>query len=315
MSFKRILIVVDLDSDADVITALARRLGANTTIAFSVLGVVPDFPAPTFKNDKASKTARDLAEKLVDALREKVDQIAAALPHDTPNNIVSGRLVEEVSKAVVIHHADIVLKTSSVLPGERGPLFGSIDKRLIRNCPAPVWVVRPDIGEAFDRIAVAVDRYDIHPDAKGHFDLSLQLLDHAVGLATAFGIDRVDVVHSWDAVGADLARSARSGLTPQEAEEYMTEFEQDSAAWLAGFIEEANERLGNPAVKLVPRLVFGRPRHVLVNKVGELGADVLILGTIARSGALGLLIGNTAEDILDRVECSVLAVKPAVKNV
>ena len=35
-----------------------------------------------------------------------------------------------------------------------------------------------------------------------------------------------------------------------------------------------------------------------------------VMGTLSRSGVDGLLIGNTAERILRRLECSVLAVKP-----
>jgi nucleotide-binding universal stress UspA family protein len=35
------------------------------------------------------------------------------------------------------------------------------------------------------------------------------------------------------------------------------------------------------------------------------------MGTIARSGVTGLLMGNTAERVFGHVNCSVLAVKPA----
>ena len=38
--------------------------------------------------------------------------------------------------------------------------------------------------------------------------------------------------------------------------------------------------------------------------------DVLVMGTVWRSGPAGVLIGDTAEDALARLECSVLAVKP-----
>jgi nucleotide-binding universal stress UspA family protein len=34
------------------------------------------------------------------------------------------------------------------------------------------------------------------------------------------------------------------------------------------------------------------------------------MGTVARTGVAGLFIGNTAEAILEQIECSVLAVKP-----
>ncbi len=311
MSFSHILVVVDIEGDVEVITALAKTLAKNSAAAFSVLGVAPNFPSPAFKTKKSSNTARQLTEQIVSTLRAKVDQVANVLPAGTSTNMVSGRLAEEVSKAVLINQSDMVVKAASVQPGEPGPTFGSIDKRLIRNCAAPVWVVRPDIGGSFDRIAVAIDRHDIQSDASEREDLNLELIDHAVKLATALGVPKIDIVHAWDAVGADLARSARSGLTPDEAQAYMKEFEDDSTEWLDGFISEAAKKFENAAPKLVPHLVFGRPRRVLVSQIEALEADVLIMGTIARSGALGLLIGNTAEDVLDRVRCSVLAIKPA----
>ena len=38
--------------------------------------------------------------------------------------------------------------------------------------------------------------------------------------------------------------------------------------------------------------------------------DLVVLGSVSRGGIAGLLIGNTAEKVLERVECSVLTVKP-----
>ena len=42
-----------------------------------------------------------------------------------------------------------------------------------------------------------------------------------------------------------------------------------------------------------------------------LGADLVVMGAVARTGISGLIIGNTAEAILDQLTCSVLAIKPA----
>lgn len=38
--------------------------------------------------------------------------------------------------------------------------------------------------------------------------------------------------------------------------------------------------------------------------------DLVVMGTTARTGVKGALIGNTAEQGIDRIECSVRAVKP-----
>jgi len=38
--------------------------------------------------------------------------------------------------------------------------------------------------------------------------------------------------------------------------------------------------------------------------------DLLVMGTVCRTGVAGLIIGNTAEKVLNKVDCSVLTVKP-----
>jgi nucleotide-binding universal stress UspA family protein len=35
------------------------------------------------------------------------------------------------------------------------------------------------------------------------------------------------------------------------------------------------------------------------------------MGTVARTGVMGLIMGNTAERVLQKLRCSVLALKPA----
>jgi len=44
--------------------------------------------------------------------------------------------------------------------------------------------------------------------------------------------------------------------------------------------------------------------------VHKLQAAVTVIGTVARSGLSGALIGNTAEVVLDAVESDVLVLKP-----
>jgi universal stress protein E len=38
--------------------------------------------------------------------------------------------------------------------------------------------------------------------------------------------------------------------------------------------------------------------------------DILVMGTVARTGIPGFVIGNTAENVLEALKCSVLAMKP-----
>ncbi len=54
----------------------------------------------------------------------------------------------------------------------------------------------------------------------------------------------------------------------------------------------------------------GRASEVIPETVAKHRINLLVMGTVARTGVSGLIIGNTAESVLDKVRCSVIAVKP-----
>ncbi len=55
----------------------------------------------------------------------------------------------------------------------------------------------------------------------------------------------------------------------------------------------------------------GLPDEGVLGYIDKHGIDLLIMGTIGRSGILGVMIGNTAERLLPELSCSLLAIKPA----
>lgn len=42
----------------------------------------------------------------------------------------------------------------------------------------------------------------------------------------------------------------------------------------------------------------------------RLRVDCIVVGTVARTGIAGFIMGNNAETILERIDCSLLAIKP-----
>jgi nucleotide-binding universal stress UspA family protein len=54
----------------------------------------------------------------------------------------------------------------------------------------------------------------------------------------------------------------------------------------------------------------GDPIPAITDLVKDLEVDLLVMGTVCRTGIPGFIIGNTAEQILAKVECSTLTVKP-----
>jgi len=58
----------------------------------------------------------------------------------------------------------------------------------------------------------------------------------------------------------------------------------------------------------VPRQ--GKPALAISRLASEKQIDLLVMGTVCRTGIRGFFIGNTAEGVLRRVDCSLLTVKP-----
>jgi nucleotide-binding universal stress UspA family protein len=57
-------------------------------------------------------------------------------------------------------------------------------------------------------------------------------------------------------------------------------------------------------------LVQGSAPEAVMDLMKKKRINLLVMGTVARTGIAGLLVGNTAEQLIDDVRCSVVAVKP-----
>lgn len=58
-------------------------------------------------------------------------------------------------------------------------------------------------------------------------------------------------------------------------------------------------------------LIGSPPIHAIAEAARKSGSAIVVMGAISRSGFKRLLIGNTAEQILDDLTCDILVVKPA----
>lgn len=56
--------------------------------------------------------------------------------------------------------------------------------------------------------------------------------------------------------------------------------------------------------------VRGRADAMIPKVIADRDIDVLVMGTLGRTGIPGFIIGNTAENVVQKLECSLLALKP-----
>lgn len=200
-------------------------------------------------------------------------------------------LVDWVVDAVARDAISLVVKA-----GNRSESFfyTPTDWRLLRSCPVPVLIAGPRPRGKARRILAAVDAVSTD---RVQAALNRKVLAAAAGLGAALGarvhaayvVAVSTVARDMDLVDpAALERRARARLGP-------------SLAALAG-------EYGIGAADVL--IQAGPPERVLPAIAGRLKADIVVMGTVGRTGVAGKLLGNTAEQVLQRLRTSLLAVRP-----
>lgn len=181
-------------------------------------------------------------------------------------------------------------------------LFTNTDWQLIRDCPCPLWLVKPAGLDEQPAIIAAVD--PMHEHAKPAA-LDALILDQATELATRLG-GSLHVYHGFDTTPA-IARAGSFTMTstPIPVDEISARVRAAHADAFARLLED---RQINPANQ---HLLAGTPVELLPGLARKLNAGLVIMGAVSRGRLARAAIGSTAEMVLDYLPCDVLIVKPA----
>ena len=108
-------------------------------------------------------------------------------------------------------------------------------------------------------------------------------------------------------------RSPFVHTTEKQITEYVEQVRQEHANSLDRLVGQVTDSASQDSLNyLKPRthLVRGSARKEIPALAKHIEADLVVMGTVARTGIPGFIMGNTAESILNQVDCSVLAIKP-----
>jgi len=288
-------ILVDIDALAAVHPALDR--GIEVARAHRARLTVADVLA--MPGDARLHLPQSLADVLVQQCRERLAAIAAAAPDViVDHKLLNGRASIELIRQVVHGGHDLLIRSHARDLSAPKP-FGAVDMQLFRQCPCPVWAVGPGATAAPRRVLAAV-----HATAADKVEQALnrKIVETALLMADIGG-GSVVLFQAWTAFGEDLLRGH---ARPDEVAAYVTAASDGAQQALEALRTSFGERLAGARIELRK----GYPEDVLPAYTVSEGIDLVVMGTVARTGIPGLVIGNTAERLLQRLTCSVLAVKP-----
>lgn len=295
-SFTHILIDLDPSLPSHPALDAAIEVAVRCNAAVKIVDVLGEVPFAT-RHYLTPQLEADLVAHRLEQLR-----IVAARIKEVPvtTEVLRGRPATAIVREVLRSRHDLLVRSHGRDLDERGRPFGAIDMELMRHCPCPIWLAgsQKRLGPEF-RVLAAVHA---NPDDPTEQTLNDSILKLALTM-TELMAGRLRVVQAWTAFGESLLKSH---MPQEEIVQYVESARAHEEEALRTLTRPLAERLKDATIDIVK----GEPEDVIPAHVEANGVDLVVMGTVARSGITGLVMGNTAERVLRRLRVSVLATKP-----
>ena len=214
--------------------------------------------------------------------------------------VLTGIPFREIIREVLRKTYDLVIMTAEGSGRFKEVLFGSTSLHLMLMCSCPIWVIKPTHRKKYTRILAAVDA---DPSNDGERNaLNTKIMDLATSLAL-LDQSELHVIHAWALPGENLLKSS---VSQREVDKLAHDTWQRHRKQLETLLGKYT--LGN--LKYQVHLLKGKAETLIPELAKEKQIDHIIMGTFCRTWITGFFIGNTAEKVLQQVDCSVLTVKP-----
>lgn len=299
-TWRNILAYTDRRPESSFALTEALRLAEHVGGKATMLDVVPYLPVrvPTGLPDtERAELLSLMKDQRREQMQEELDAVRPSREVDV--RVAHGNPAFELIRQVVRGKHDLIIKAARGRDVRHMTSFGSTALHLVRKSPAPVLLVSPDraLLEAPTVLcALELDGTDRRQE------LNRRLVAAAQQLAEVYGAE-IHVVHVVDEKSTAAYRAFLS-------EEAFARFSEDRRRLLREDLTTLLTSGLSGQRNVHAHLLEGDPSDHLTDLVKSRGVSHLVMGSVAHL-APGHLMGSLVEDVLARVECSVLTLKPA----
>ena len=314
--FSKILCVVDPEDTMDTAIAQSMKIASDHQASITLMSVVKEAKSwrKVFRNkEDYTKDLDEFVKKKRSTIERRMLSIDPAMEADIV--VSAGRAFIEIVKHVINNKHDLVVKCAEEMDW-MDRMLGSEDMHLLRRCPCPVLMLKREQKDGFRKVLATVDVNDDLSeldDEPVQQQLNQQVLEYSAALSMP-ELSEMHIGSAWEAYAEDFYRhGAFSNLPKDKVDQYVEQARRDCSLKLEALVRKMDSMLGTAAVQyLQPRshLVKGKASKEIPLMAEKYGIDLIVMGTVGRVGMPGLIIGNTAESILEQTKCSVLAIKP-----
>ncbi len=299
--FKNILIVTNGKKSDRKSLKRAVDLAKRNNADLSLLEVL-DVSDREISRLNSKLIGRDVGKLLVEDRIAGIDALLIETDFSLKRlDVVSGVPFIKIIQHVHRYSFDLVITAAEGTRGLKQKIFGTTTLHLMRKCPCPLWVLKPFGDITYKNILAAVDPFEADNVQE---NLNRKIMELATSMAE---IEKADlhVVHVWDVVGESLLLK-RGGMTQGAVNTMIAEEKAEHRKALEDLVMEHPVQ----GIRRKYHLFRGNPGEIIPEYASEKGIDLVVMGTVSRHGIAGLLIGNTAEQVIQRVNASVLTLKP-----
>ncbi|MFT6984589.1 MAG: universal stress protein E [Psychromonas sp.] len=301
LNYRNILVFIDPTQESQ--PALARAVGiAQKDKKVKITLFLCCYDLSYEMTSLSSSDERQAMQSLV--IKENQDWLETlALPYQENGLNINNQVIwhNRPFQAVIIevlkNNYDLVVKSTHQHSKLSAILFTPTDWNLLRKCPVPVLLVKHHQWPENGNILCAIDCKSIQDEE--HHQLNQQILSEAKIMAEVINAN-IHIVNAYPSPPMNIMLELPE-FDPINYEDGLKKFHQKT---LNGYAQ------ANNIPKDRTHLRQGLPEDVISEVANEIDAELVILGTVGRSGLSATLLGHTAEQVIDNLDCDLLALKP-----
>lgn len=303
MKFNNILVVLDPENEKQYALARAVRLvkeqkneKAQITTFMSVYDLSYEMSA-MLSSEERSNMHREVINQRQQAVQPYLDKYADPNIHFSSVVVWNSNEAEAISAEVEKGQYDLVVKYTQTEESLTALLFTPMDWQLLRKCPAPIMMVKNGDWKHQRRILIAVNVSD---EEEHHADFNQKLISLGIDLADNLERGNVHLVTAYPPTPINMAID----LPEFNNSAYKNNIRGQHLLNMKNLRQKFNIDEDHTHVR------EGFPEDVIPQVAKELEAELVVLGTIGRTGFSAALLGNTAEHVISKLNCNLLTIKP-----
>ncbi|KXJ59229.1 universal stress protein UspE [Cognaticolwellia aestuarii] len=297
--YQKILAVVDPTTEDQKALKRAIELARKTGASITAFLTIYDFSyemTTMLSSDEREAMRQSVINDRTQWLQSLLSELDTGEIRIDCQVIWHNRPFEQIIEQVLKNGYDIVIKGTHQHDKLKSVIFTPTDWHILRKCPCPVLLVKEHLWPDNGNIVAALN---IGSDEEEHNSLNEKITAEAKQLTKVMNAN-LHLVNSYPGTPVNIAIE----IPEFNASDYNRSMFKHHENAMQEHAQAFNIAKENTHIK------EGLPEDVIQSIANELDAELVILGTVGRTGLSAALIGNTAEHVIDRLNCDVLALKP-----